>query len=138
MSGGYVMWKGNGNKTHCPPGTTKQHYSFMPNKWVFVDNELDWKWYNWKEGTGSKDDPPMWAAKRRLSKKEDVESSAEYINKNRELVDEKDPYFKDAQALRGVAKKVRDLDEITRQYMGQTLPEYLKANKGILTKGGEE
>lgn len=134
MTGGYVKWQDDPDpRTMLPhrPGGSKNTYTFPKGEWVWVEDETDWKFYDWKEKRD-----PCWKAKRRLGKGDG--KSFEDKRKARPTVDKNDPYFEDANKLKEVVANYIEAEEQVRRYFGSTLPDELKKAKGLLKKGGDQ
>jgi len=132
MAGGYVKWNdGPDMRTvinHRPRGS-RNSYTFPKDQWIRIEDETDWKFYEWKEKVD-----PCWRSKRRLSKS-DGESFQDKMLA-RPTVDRNDPNFKASVRAKEAGEKIKEADEIVRKYFGQNLPEYLKKQKKVT--GGDQ
>lgn len=129
MAGGYVKWDDpsgrRGSKDNMTPPGSKNSYTFLRGKWVWIEDEDDWKYYDWKEKKN-----PEWSAKRRLAKG-DMADSFDEMKKNRPTMDEEDPQWDNAQKHKEVYEEYKQARERMRKYFGGTLPEALKKAKKI-------
>jgi len=106
---------------------------------VKVEDKIDYKHYEWKAAR-NKDDM---IAKVRLTK-DDAAQTFEAAKKARDTYDDRDPNWMAANKQRQVYERVKEADEISRQYFGVTLTNELKVMKGIMKKnktwkkGGDE
>lgn len=126
MTGGYVKWYDETNGLTVlkhSPRVSKNVYIFPKNEWVRVEDETDWKFYEWKEKVD-----PVWESKRRLKKEE---TSYEDKVKARPLTDPNDPNFATDKRRKEALKEFIKKEEEVRRYFGSTLPEELKKAKKI-------
>jgi len=127
MAGGYVKWDDEESDRTIlsnKPRGSKVTYTFPKGEWIRVEDEVDWKFYEWKEKRD-----PAWMSKRRLSAKDGI--SFEQKNDERPTVDKLDPYFKDDKRRKEVYEDYMKKKEEMRKYFGGTLPEALKKAKKI-------
>lgn len=123
MSGGYVKYNGTYSPLmHKAPGSGGVEIAFTPFVWVFVSDEVDYKWYEWKS---KKSD--QWSAKRRLSENEEM-SSMQYRSDHQPVTDSNDPSHAE------IAEKKRLEDEL--HAAKAKLDEYLKSKMLAKKKGG--
>jgi hypothetical protein len=103
------------------PSGSGRKYNFPNGKYILVENDVDYKFYEFK----AKANPKDWVAKTRLAKGEKVFGS------DRPKPDPNDPAFQVERERLRVKDEFESIKERMRQVRGRLLPEELKALKNI-------